>query len=736
VRLLRSFLLAAAAAGALAGPAFAQLAVISPEAPATAPPDPLGEAVVLDADSVRRDPDTNLIYAEGRAEARYEGRSLRADTIIYDSAKGSVTARGNVQLQQPDGSVTFSSEIVVDERLDGGVAENFATRLPNNATVAAAGAARESETRNYLARAVYTACPVCPTKTSKPSWEIRARRATQDGESQMIEYRDVQLVVEGVPVFYLPYCAHADPNSKRRSGFLAPSPGASRRLGAFWEQPYLWAISPYSDMVVSVLATTKVHPLLDLEYRKRFWSGDVRFQGSVTNERLFNSRDGKFGEESWRSHLFAEGDFRISDYWRWTFGLERASDDTYLRRYNRDGAGADRGEFRAQPERLLSQVSVVGQDADSFVRVSAGVFQGLRPFDNDRTFPRIAPMVEARRVFALGPMGGRLEALATGVALTREQGADSARASAGLTWRGQTILPAGVVFEPFATARFDAYQLSDLTGAVRDRDVTRSLAVAGAEVRYPLVRPGRSITWLVEPALTAAWGTDEDENALIPLEDSEGFELDETSLLRPIGAANFDRYDGGGRVAALVRASARWGQNRDFTASVGQRWRSETGSGFSRLSNLDQERSDYVGEARLNWGPDFGIGARMRLSEKDLKPLRLDAEARARIWRVYMRARYYDLDRSVTPGRRSDTREIEGFVSLAVNRRFSAFYATRRDLSNDIGIAQQAGFAYTDACTQVRLFWERTETQNAFIGPNDEVRLQVALATLGSLSGD
>jgi lipopolysaccharide assembly outer membrane protein LptD (OstA) len=124
----------------------------------------------------------------------------------------------------------------------------------------------------------------------------------------------------------------------------------------------------------------------------------------------------------------------------------------------------------------------------------------------------------------------------------------------------------------------------------------------------------------------------------------------------------------------------------------------------------------------------------MRLAEDDLRPLRVDADARARIWRLDLRARYYDLDKSVTPGRRADTREIEGVISLAVNRRFSAFYATRRDLANDIGIAQQAGVAYGDDCTQVRLFWVRTETQNAFIGPNDEVRLQVALATLGALS--
>jgi LPS-assembly protein len=738
VTLARSLPFAAAlSALAAACPALAQApagSLFAPPAQEAAAPDPLGESVVLDADAIRRDAETGFIHAEGRAEARYQGRNLRADTIIYDPASARVTARGNVELQQPDGSVTLSSEIVVDDRLDGGVATDFAARLPNGATVAAAGAVREGASRNFLSRAVYTACPVCPTRTGQPTWTLRARRATQNAEEQMIEYRDVVLTVAGAPVFYLPYFAHADPNSERRSGFLAPSPGSSRRLGVFWEQPYLWAISPSQDLAVSVLASTRVNPLLDLDWRKRFWSGEVRARGSVTQERLFAAREGKFGDSTTRSHLFAEGEFRISDYWRWGFGFERASDDTYLRRYNRVGAGAQRGEFRAQPERLLSQVSIVGQDAASYVRVSAGVFQGLRPFDNERLFPQIAPIVEARRSIALGPMGGRLEVLGSGVALTREDGADSARATAALTWRGQTIAGPGVVVEPFATVRADAFRFGDFPVPGQERELTRALGLAGVEARLPLVRAGGRVTWLVEPALTAAWGSDNARNHDIQLEDSAGFELDETSLLRPQGAANYDYWESGGRVAALVRASARIDADKSLSVAVGRRWREAQDGAFSRLSNLDGSSSDYVGEARLDWGPAFGIGARMRLAEDDLRPLRVDADARARIWRLDLRARYYDLDKSVTPGRRADTREIEGVISLAVNRRFSAFYATRRDLANDIGIAQQAGVAYGDDCTQVRLFWVRTETQNAFIGPNDEVRLQVALATLGALS--
>ncbi len=70
---------------------------------------------------------------------------------------------------------------------------------------------------------------------------------------------------------------HADllapgPPAERRSGFLAPNIRYASRLGLSYEQPYLWAISPSADLVVSPMITTAVAPFLNLTYRQRFYS--------------------------------------------------------------------------------------------------------------------------------------------------------------------------------------------------------------------------------------------------------------------------------------------------------------------------------------------------------------------------------------------------------------------------------------------------------------------------------
>ena len=100
----------------------------------------------------------------------------------------------------------------------------------------------------------------------------------------MISYQDAVFEIKGVPVLYIPWFAHPDPSSKRRSGLLVPDIGVSSKLGVFYEQPYYWAISPSQDMTISPMVSAEVNPLVKVDYRKRFFSGFVDLESSFTYE--------------------------------------------------------------------------------------------------------------------------------------------------------------------------------------------------------------------------------------------------------------------------------------------------------------------------------------------------------------------------------------------------------------------------------------------------------------------
>ncbi len=713
----------------------------TPAAPVAAPvrtaptpaPDPFAGQVLIEADSVGQDPQTGVITAEGKVEARYEGRTVRADRLIYDQSTRRARAIGNVVIIEADGTTTYASEADVDDRLESGVAAGFSARLENNATLISRALVREPGGRNTLSLARYTACNVCNDPTKNPTWAVRARSAAQDTENQMISYRDVVLEVEGVPVFYAPYFSHPDPTSKRRSGFLAPDPGISSKRGFYWEQPYLWAISPYQDLTISPLISARVRPLLELEYRKRFWSGELRLQGSFTKERLFDSQGDKFGDDTWRSAINGDGKFAINKDWTWGFSLQRISDPTYLDRYDRD-YGSIVGPFRSQSLRLLSQAFVQGQDDRFFARAAAVSIQSLRLFEDSGQIPNVLPLVEAMRVYKVGPWNGRLTVEGSALALDRGEGTDSARATAGVSWAASHIVGPGVVVEPYLHARADAFRYRNIGGPKGpDRDASRTLALGSVTARMPLIRPG-AVTWLVEPSAMVGVGVGaERANRDVIAEDIGNFELDDTSILRPLGAPNSDLWEGGPRAALSISTRAQWGGTREAYASVARRWRdADRVSAFSRRSDLGGESTDYAVTAGLRDTKLGGIEARARLDRDDGSLQRLDVIANTTIGRLTARARYYET--SADFGDRQ--RQADGFVSWKLNARTRAFGYIQRDLVTDTNILVQAGIGYDDECTAFRVFYLRSEVRNRFLGPSESIRFQVALSTLGALGDD
>ncbi len=357
--------------------------------PAASPPTPPprttleDEDIVLQADSFEEDRNTGVVTASGNVQVRVGDRTLLADRIIYDRNNETMRAQGHVQISDATGQVEFADEIEADKDFQNGFATRFSARLGKNGLVTSSSAIRTDGSKNAMEQVVYTNCPVCEEKGITPTWALRARRALLDQNDEMISYNDAVLEVAGVPILYVPWFAHPDPNSERRSGLLTPDAGVSSKIGVFYEQPYYFVVSPSEDVTVAPMLSTQVNPLIKVDWRKRFFSGFIHAEGSFTHEQEFNSDGDKFGDDTWRSHLYANGKFAINKDWNWGFGIERQTDDLYDQRYDIDGEDDLRGLVASQPRQLLTQVGVTGQEPDFYFEAGTFFFQGLRAGDND-----------------------------------------------------------------------------------------------------------------------------------------------------------------------------------------------------------------------------------------------------------------------------------------------------------------------------------------------------------------
>ena len=689
------------------------------------------QQVILEADFVYELREENTIVAEGNVEALYDGRTLRADRLVYNRNTERVRATGNVVIIEQDGTQQFSDEVEVGANLSDGYAIGYSARLPDGATIVANSAIRRSDGFNAMEQVIYTACPICEEKGGTPTWSLRARRAVLDQESQMISYRDAVLEVLGVPVFYFPYLAHPDPTSDRRSGLLIPSAGISSKLGAFYQQPYYWAISESSDLTIAPLLTANVNPMLELDYRKRFYSGSINFNTSFTREKDFDSDGMKFGDEKWRGHLYGSGRFAISPEWQWGFGVETQTDDLYDRRYDIDGQGDKRGIYQSQPRRLLSQLYAVGQGDDYYTDISLLSFQGLRSSDADGSLPTVTPLFFGEKYWNLGDLGFA-SLNASSAALTRDTGTDSQRVSVGADWSNYQILPGGFTFSPFAEVRGDYYALDETVSG--EDNVSRVVGNAGARVAYPLVRPGETVDIMVEPEVMAAWGFSNVNDPAIPNEDSLLFEVDETLLFDANATAGYDLYEGDGKLSAGLTARAVWKEGPELSATVGRRWRSRSDEAFNTVSNLDGTSSDWVAAATADFGNPLRIDTRVRLDDDGFSLNRIDARFTTSTKRFRATGQYYKINERINASGTED----EGIFlrgEFKISKRYSLIYGELRDIADDLDARKEIGIAYEDECSRLELVYARSELVDRTLGPSENIQIRFSLKTLGEFGG-
>jgi len=736
----RAGLLAGGALLALlgAGPVLAQTA---PVAPVAAPEDDgLGaRGFYLESDELIQDDRAQMVTARGEVEVRYRGRTVRAGELIYDIKSGVITARDHVVIIDPSGGVTFADLMILDEELRAGVAQGFSARLANNVKIAADTAVRRSDTVNELNKAIYTPCEICAADpTHPPTWSIRADKVVEDRDKQIIYYRNAVIELFGMPVFYAPVFWHPDPSAERKSGLLPPKIVFSERRGLSYEQPYALIISPSEDLVISPQLNTNVNPFLNLQWRRRFTNGQINARFGYTYENDLDSDGDRIGDRTSRSYILADGAFDLQDHWRWGFAAERSSEDLLFDKYDISDVYAQRGLVPTDDKRLTSQIYAVRQDERSYFSIAAVSIQGLRPGDNDRTFPTIAPLVEGFWE-PQGPVfGGRLRVRGRAVGLTREQsqfvatqpGADSQRASAGVDWRSTHTFASGLRLSPFAEARADVFAVSDLPppNLGQSETITRAVGVAGVDVSYPLYRRDGDRTIVLEPLLQIALSPDSDPDPLVANEDSSVLEFDETNLLRANKFPGFDLYEGGQRVNVGARATALYDDGRSISLLIGRSFRAEPDPQFPARSGLQPRSSDWIvaAEGAPVDGLSFFTRARFDASNWDVR--RMEAGVNVDFKRANGFIRYLRDNQDITGVQREDV-DFAGEVMIAGN--WGVTFAGVRDIESDVWRRQEFGALYRDDCLDLAVVWVHEETYNRSLGPSDSVILRLTLATLG-----
>jgi LPS-assembly protein len=763
------------------------------------------DVIYLEADELDNDQGNGLLTARGQVEGRYQDKTLRAEEVVYHINTGRVVATGNVVLINADGSTQYADKLELSDELEAGTAANFTARFPTGGQLAGAFAARDTDEGVELYNAYYTACEACKVdgKVKKPTWRLKARKVKQNQKNKSITYRDAVFEFKGIPLFYTPFLAHPDPTAGRQSGWLIPQVGLSGSKGFNFQAPYYYAISDYSELTLTPHIYQGVNPLLEAKFRKKFFSGEVNLAGSITHADFFDNDGNAFADtavfspageslrsKKTRSHIFATGQFRISNKWKWGFQGGYATDDNYLDRYDLEETQPKFGLYQAESRRLQQQLFVVGQDDDfrlstsTFGQVSLRtsvrerlVADPLNPGqliadpnqiivsrEDDSSLPVVAPKIELTKYFTDPIAGGRLKLFGDTTFLTRESGqilgggaaaTEYIRGTTGLNWQKNWIAPAGIEVKPFAEGRFDYFKFDadDLDPV----DFSRTTGQVGVDIRWPFLNAGKNINWIIEPRVQITQNIGDGKLANFSAVNGTGgsvqlaqdgldVDLDQSLLWSSNKSTGYDIWQEGFRADVGASLIADWSESSRAMLFLGQSYYSGSDNlAFELNSGLQEDKSDLIGLFELELGKRFTATTRVRFDEDDGKFRRLDTGFTYRDKRFNTRWRYYKVDSAVAQigpvdpnaiDLRVPTEEVSGALTVNLFDNWSTRYQINRDIDRGVTSRQGLALIYDDDCTRIELLYTKRDNGLGLIGKSDGFGIRVSLLSLGDFAGD
>lgn len=671
---------------------------------------PADQPVALIADEIDFDSNTGRVTASGSVEVYYGDRTLTADKIIYDDNTGRVEAIGDIVLRDPNGTTVFADTADLDADLKDGLVTGARSILDKHTRLAAVEARRIDERYNTLSKVVYSPCRVCPDQPN-PLWRIRAERVIHDEVEKVIHYENATFDVFGVPIAWLPYFQHPDPTVERSSGLLSPSFHASGGFGYGIKTPYFLTLGDSADLTVTPFLLTEEFPLLELEYRRMFTSGQIRVGGSIG----FSNFD---GEERVRGHVDAEGLWDIGWDINAGFDINFASDDNFLNFFD-----------LSDDDRLTSEIFLRRYREDGFFDITGVRFQSLRDNEPAGDIPVALPVFDARYDLNEPWLDGTLGIFTSGQILARNNGDDNSRLSFGFDWERQEILPIGLSLSAFAEVRGDIISVIDSDTLEEGTDF-RLAPHVGFEARYPLQWVvDDSTSHVIEPivqGILAPNGGNDD----LPVEDSLVVEFDETNVIDRNRFSGRDSVEEGPRLGLLLRYELINDTGLGFDASAGRVYRFRDQDAFSSGSGLATAESDFVAAWNASYDPYFSLSHRMRFNE-DFDITRNEFTGRLNLDPVTLTSSYIFLAADPLIGAVDDREELTGTARLKVTSNWSVSGTMRRDLQFDSFVRVGGQITYTNECCAIEAFARRTFVQTTGVPASTTGGIRVKLLTLG-----
>lgn len=276
----------------------------------------------LEADRIEGQTD-QVAEAEGRVLMRNLREQLEADWVRYDLAQDEIQARGHILLTRERDRLQGSTlKLKLTPRL--GDMQDVRFELYSQDGKRARGEAKSlvfaGVDKYQLDEAVYTTCA-----PDNRDWLLKIEDLDLDYTRNLGTARHVHVEFMDTPILYAPWMDFSLDDS-RKSGFLAPSYGASDDRGLELVVPWYWNIAPNRDATLTPRYMSKRGLQLAGEFRYLEKTEQGSYIGDLNLEYLPSDEEANRN----RHHVYLRHRQDFGRGWTGNLEFERVSDDRYF----------------------------------------------------------------------------------------------------------------------------------------------------------------------------------------------------------------------------------------------------------------------------------------------------------------------------------------------------------------------------------------------------------------------
>ena len=689
----------------------------------TAPVVASEQDISFEADSVTVNQDDGSMLAVGNVEMQQAGMTLTADEVRYNRDEDRAVASGDVTFIDADGGVHRSDVMTLDTEFTHIVADTLRSRYPDGSFFIADSGDIRTDSVSVYDSSRFSPCDCDFENGETPIWDLRATSTRHNVETRTIIHRNVRMHIMNLPIGYLPYLAHPDWTVRRRSGFLAPSFIINSDLGLTASIPYFMVIDETSDAEITPYRFQHRGNAVRTRYR-RFWDrsefGATLYTASVEtykkNRENVAAIDAAYGA-------------RIGQGWDVDMRLQRASQDTFMRRYKFNGSTSLKSEIVAQK-----------QTQDRYYRVEMWDIQGLNAADTADTEPSVLPHVFYEKIRPGMRPSQRIKTEISAMQIDNDEEHDMSRWTGNVELSDEieaggitTELKAGVI------GSYYSIQKKPAAATTKTDDLGRVTPMASVEWRSPISVSTASRSGVLEPRLQLAYVGGEDKTDKIPNRDSADYRVDEANLFLLNRYQGYDYLRPGTRADVGVSAISNDALLGEVSGFIGASYRLSGKPSRGLAVNDDDNLSDIV--ASLSVNPDIPVQMDWsgRMASDDLKLNESRTSLSGTIGSLSLGIEHLQLAKPYFQSAASDLEELKLSATYNLPGGWAAKGSQVWDLSNgktrrDSSTASLTWTGGIQDCLTFNLDYDRDLESDRDISASDQFLLTINFKYLGSIS--